>query len=215
MSNEQEGSQNLIKLRRLWKGTLYIGIVAIYVVLVASAVMIADWQSGLLVFACITLSLVFRYVADEVDHIGWVLRNDEIKEGEYQETARIRRWLFGLLVLLVQLPNLALVGYVFVSFGLFWSALVLVLLALAEAFFLEIRRVNRKVSFREASYGFKDRPVAIVGSAIEAADPGRGAELSDKLSKLRELMKEGEISEKAYAKARDKYLVRHVMESQD
>ncbi|MCY4095837.1 MAG: hypothetical protein OXG05_12030 [Gammaproteobacteria bacterium] len=221
MSDTERESQYLIKLRRLWKGTLYIGIVAVYIAIVIGSLLLIAWQAGLLVLSLVALSQLFRYVASEVDRIGWLLQtqnldDDRTPDDEVQSnrTNKLRRNLLGLLTLLVQLPNLALIIYVYEHVGLLWSVSSLLLLGLIESMFQEIRRVNRKVAYREASYGFQDRSM-LSTSHHDVTRQGRAATLEDRLEQLEALVDEGKISRASYEKARDKYWIRHVMESSE
>lgn len=215
MSDSESESPYLTKLRRLWKGTLYIGIAAIYIVVVVLILILIDWQAGLLAVGLVGLSQVFRYIASEVDRIGWVIRSQTDDEQEIGSTITLRRRLFGLLTLLVQLPNIALVIYIYTNIGLTWGVAFLFALIAVELLFQEIRRVNRKVAYREASYGFQDRSLLAASHRSGGPDEGRDATLTDRLDRLEELVDEGKISRRGYEKARDKYWIRHVMESRE
>ena len=46
-TDTESENQYLTKLRRLWKGTLYIGIVASYIGILVETVLLAGWQSRL------------------------------------------------------------------------------------------------------------------------------------------------------------------------
>ncbi len=221
MSDAPSENRYLIKLRRLWKGTLYIGIVALYVAVAVGALLLIGWQAGLLILGLVALSQLFRYVASEVDRIGWLLQTENLDdtqlnpdEHESRRTNKLRRNLLGLLALLVQLPNIALVVYVFGSIGMLWSVACFSALVVVELMFQEIRRVNRKVAYREASYGFQDRSLLTPGHH-EINREGQVASLEDRLEELEALVDEGKISRASYEKARDKYWIRHVMETRE
>ena len=215
MSDTESDSPYLTKLRRLWKGTLYIGIVALYIAVVVVTLVLIGWQAGLLAVGLVALSQVFRYVASEVDRIGWVIRSQNDDEREIGGTTKLRRRLFALLTLLVQFPNIALVVYVYTNIGLPWSVVLLIALMAVELLFQEIRRVNQKVAYREASYGFQDRSLLTPGQQGVGSQEGRDVTLTDRLARLEKLADEGKISRRGYEKARDKYWIRHVMESRD
>ena len=121
MSDSESDIPYLTKLRRLWKGTLYIGIAALYIVVVVLTLILIDWQAGLLAVGLVGLSQVLRYIASEVDRIGWVIRSQNDDEQEIGNAITLRRRLFGLLTLLVQLPNIALVIYIYTNIGLNWG----------------------------------------------------------------------------------------------
>ncbi|MCY4129817.1 MAG: hypothetical protein OXG15_11355 [Gammaproteobacteria bacterium] len=215
MSDTESDSPYITKLRRLWKGTLYIGIAALYIVVIVATLVLIGWQAGLLAVGLVALSQVFRYVASEVDRIGWVIRSQNDDEQEIGGTTKLRRRLFALLTLLVQFPNIALVVYVYTNIGLTWSVVLLIALMAVELLFQEIRRVNQKVAYREASYGFQDRSLLTTGQQGVGSQEGRDVTLTDRLDRLEKLVDEGKISRKGYEKARDKYWIRHVMESRE
>ena len=221
MSNADSESQYLIRLRRLWKGTLYIGIVAFYITVVVGSLVLINWQAGLFALGLVGLSQLFRYVASEVDRIGWLLQTQNteddgsrLDEDQDLSTNKLRRNLFRLLALLVQLPNIALIIYVYGNVGMLWSVACVAALALIELMYQEIRRVNRKVAYREASYGFQDRAM-FTSDQTGGTREGQDAALKDRLERLEQLVDEGKISRKGYEKARDRYWIRHVMEAKD
>ena len=221
MSDVESKNQYLTKLRRLWKGTLYIGIVTVYITVVVGSLLLIAWQAGLFALGLVAVSQLFRYVASEVDRIGWLLqthKNDDerssLDEGQSHSTNKLRRNLLGLLTLLVQLPNIALIVYVFGYVGMLWSASCLIALALVELMFQEIRRMNRKVAYREASYGFQERSVLRSGHH-DVTPKGQEAMIEDRLNRLEALVDEGKISRESYEKARDKYWIRQVMNSRE
>lgn len=215
MSDTESDSPYLTKLRRLWKGTLYIGIAALYIAVVVATIVLLRWQAGLLAVGLVGLSQVFRYIASEVDRIGWLIRSQDDHAEQASTTTKLRGRLFTLLTLLVQLPNIALVIYIYTNIGLLWCAIFLVALIVVELLFQEIRRVNRKVAYREASYGFQDRSLITAGNVEGGATDARDETLMDRLEKLEVLVEEGKISRESYEKARDKYWIRHVMKSRE
>jgi len=216
VSDSERENPYLIKLRRLWKGTLYICVVALFVAVVVTTLVLLGWQSSLLALGLLALSQVFRYVASEVDRIGWVLRLQSDDENQGQSTTRLRRALLVLLIILVQLPNIALVAFViYEDVGIDWSFAYFVTLVVIEILFQEIRRVNQSVAYREASYGLPDRSPLMVGAHDGLKHESRDAILVDRLDRLEKLVDEGKISRKSFEKARDRYWVRHVMESRE
>ena len=212
MENETAENTYLIKLRRLWKGTLYIGIVALVIAIIVAVFLVIGWQASLLAIALIALSQLFRYIASEVDRIGWVLRTANHDEAESRATTRLRRTLLLLLILLVQLPVVGLFLFVAMRETMVWSVSMLVALIFIELMFQEIRRVNRQVAYRDASYGLDERPPLVPGHANNDLNERKDVALQDKLDRLERMMEEGLISRKAFEKACDKYRVRAVME---
>ncbi len=215
MSDNESESQYLTKLRRLWKGTLYIGIVASYIAILVATVLLIGWTAGLLALGLLALSQLFRYIASEVDRIGWVIRDQHDAEQQAEGTTSLKRRLFALLTFLVQLPNVTLVVYIYMKIGIPWSVVLVVTLIVIELLYQEIRRVNRKVAYREASYGFQERSMLASGHQGTATHEGQDATLTDRLDRLEQLVDEGKITRKAYEKARDKYWIRHVMEKRE
>ena len=215
MSDTESTIQYLTKLRRLWKGTLYIGIVALYVAIVGASLVMVGWLTGLLALGLIGLSQLFRYIASEVDRIGWVLRTENDEEAHIEQTSSLKRRLFALLTFLVQLPNVALVAHIYTNVLLIWSGVLIVALVVIELLFQEIRRVNRQVAYREASYGFEDRTLPTPGQKSSATQLGQDAVLKDRLNRLEQLVDEGKITREAYEKARDKYWIRHIMNARE
>lgn len=215
MSDTESDRPYLTKLRRLWKGTLYIGIAALYIAVVVVTLVLIGWQAGLLAVGLVALSQVFRYIASEVDRIGWVIRGQNNGDPETSSTIKLKRRLFALLTLLVQMPNIALVVYIYTNIELTWSMAFLVALIAVELLFQEIRRINRKVAYREASYGFQDRSLLVAGHQAGGTNEAHDATLTDRLDRLEELVDQGKISRKGFEKARDKYWIRHVMESRE
>lgn len=212
MNEEIDVSSYLVKLRRLWKGTLYIGLAAIYVFLVIAAFVLAGLYAALFALALIVLAHVFRYVADEVDRIGWVIRANESDDAEVTKTLRLRRVLLFLLVPLVKIPIVVLIGFAYTYLAVFWANVCLILLVFGELLFLEMRRVNRQVAYRDASFGrhYGNSMLGAIETPVSNATDD--AELRDRLANLEALLKDGKISLRAFEKARDKYWVRHVME---
>ena len=127
----------------------------------------------------------------------------------------MRRLLISLLVVLVQAPNIAIVVLAYVQVEVFWFIVCVGLVVAAELLFLEVRRVNRQVAYREASYGRHEpfAPGAPVGA--QSSHDRASAALQDRLDALEQLAKEGKISSRAYENARDSYWVRHIMERTD
>ena len=206
------------RLRRLWKGTLLVGVAGGYALLLALLLVQHGWRSALLALFFVVVAQVLRYIANDVDRIGWNLSRAKEKADAGQTpahgegAARYQARLYGGLVALVQVVNVALVAQAFLLGG--WDRALATALALAvvEILFAQVRNVNRQVTFEQASYGFSDRRLLADGpSAGGPWDDAANARLQRKLERLREMAEAGEISTKAYRRERDKWLVRSVM----
>ena len=209
MTQSVENSAH-IKLQRLWKGTLFVGIGGGYVLLVAMLFVYQGWRAALLALFLIGVSQFFRYIANDVDRIGWRMSNEPTDGAAGETTKRYQRRMLVALAGLVQALNLALIYQAYHLGDLRWMLPTLVGLALIELLYSRIRSVNRRIEFEEASYGFKDRGPLSGGPG--AAGASNRAALDRKLDQLRALADEGQISTKAYEKARDRHRVRSVME---
>lgn len=206
-----------VRLGRLWKGTLLVGVASGYALLVALMFVHHGWQPALLALLLIVVSQFLRYIAADVDRIGWNLarQRDEVGDGEQgadANAARDQRHLFRLLVALAQIVNLALVAQALLVGGVPRAVATLVGLAVVEVLFARIRSVNRRVAFERASYGAQDSVLMDRPAPGEPWDEARTEKLKQKLDRLKRMAEDGEISQKAYAKARDRWLVRRVME---
>ena len=198
-----------VRLQRLWKGTLFVGIGGGYVLLVAMLFVYHGWRAALLALFLIGVSQFFRYIAGDVDRIGWRMSN-ESDESVGETTRRYQRRMLFALAGLIQALNLALVYQAYHLGDLRWMLPTLVGLVLIEVLYSLIRSVNRRVEFEEASYGFKDRgPFTRGPEAMRASNQAR---LDRKLGELKALADEGLISKQAYEKARDKHRIRSVLD---
>lgn len=203
-----------VRLGRLWKGTLLVGVAAGYALLVALMFVHHGWRPALLALLLIVISQFLRYIAADVDRIGWNLARQR-DEGDRQGGAnadRTQRQLFRVLVALAQIVNLALVVQALMAGGPPRALATLVGLVVIEVLFMRIRSVNRRVAFERASYGVQDGVLVDHPARREPWDEARAEKLKQKLERLERMAEAGEISQKAYAKARDKWLVRRVME---
>lgn len=219
----QGGANVEMRLWRLWKGTLVVAATSAYALLVALLFLHHGWRAALLALFFIVVSQVFRYIANDVDRIGWNLRRrdsagDADMDGDGAASVRYQSRLFWLLVGLAQLLNIVLVGQAFALAGVGRAVATLAGLVFVEVLFSRIRKVNRRVEFQQASYGLSDglssRGTLDGGTSTTAWDAGRRERLQRKLDRLREMADAGEISQRAYEKARDKALVRSVMDDE-
>ncbi len=211
MSSQAETTAQ-VKLRRLWKGTLFVGIGGGYVLLVAMLFIYQGWRAALLALFLIGVAQFFRYIANDVDRIGWRMSNEWSDEPIADSTKRYQSRMLIALVVLAQATNLALIYQAYHLGDFPWMLPTLVGLALIELLYSRIRSVNRRIEFEEASYGFKDRdPLTGGPESQRASHSALHDELDRKLDELKALADEGKISERAYARARDKHRVRTVM----
>ena len=221
-AREQAGAVDAeTRLRRLWKGTLLVGVAGGYALLVALLLVQHGWQAALLAVFFVVVAQVLRYIASDVDRIGWNLsqgRRTEagVPEGQpapSESAVRYQGRLYRGLVALVQVVNVALVAQAFLLGS--WDRTLATAFALAviEILFMQVRKVNRQVTFEQASYGFSDRRLLSDGPSADGPwDEAANARLQRKLARLREMADAGEISAKAYRRERDKWLVRSVMQ---
>ena len=135
-------------------GTLYIGIFAVYALFLGLLLVDYGWRPALLSLFLIGLIQLFRYVAEDVDRIGWRLSQENI-EGEKEGIIRHRNKLRYLLLTLMLLLNLGLV-YQWYLVSSWQQAVVLpVGLILVEMMFRRIRATNRQIDYRSPLYGIK------------------------------------------------------------
>ncbi len=113
MSNEASPNEDIrLRLLRLGKGALFVGIAAGYILLLALTLILHGWKPGLLAMFFVVVGQFFRHIASEADRIGWRLdgnRTEAPAEADTDTRAYQRRmlWLFASLA---QLPNVALVA---------------------------------------------------------------------------------------------------------
>jgi len=208
------GGDIRLRLQRLAKGALFVGIAAGYTLLLAWTLVFHSWEPALLALFFIVVGQFFRHIASEADRIGWRLDTDGTNASpEADSTTRTyQRRMLWLFAALAQLPNIALVLQALRLSGMEWAATMAASLLVVEFLYLAVRRLNRQTAFREASYGFKDRgPLSGGPASIDESRNQREAEVERKLEELRKLMDAGRISQRAYEKACDRHRVRVVM----
>ncbi len=202
-----------VRLQRLWKGTLFVGITGGYVLIVSLLFIYHGWRPALLGLFLIILSQFFRYIANDVDRIGWRISKQRQDEGITESTRGYQVRMLYLLVGLVQLQNLALIYQGYVLAGITWTVATLVGLVFIEILYSRVRGVNRRVEFEQASYGFRDKGIFSDGpESVSPSDKAKKDKLERKLDRLREMAEKGQISQKAYEKTRDKYRIHRVMD---
>ena len=194
-----------VNLRRLWKGTLYIGVTGIYAFLLGMFLIHRGWRSALLLAFLIGLGQWFRHIARDVDRIGWMMSKKEPSE-RLSEEKRYQTKMITLLFALIQLLNVGIICQTYIISTWMWALIVTVALLITEMIFSQIRGVNRRINYESASYGIKDYSPISSGASVL-----RHKEIDDRLAKLRQMAENGEITQKAYEKFRDRALIERVM----
>ena len=210
MTTQTSSDDTRLRLQRLAKGALFVGIAAGYTLLLALALVLHGWKAALLALFFVVVGQFFRHIASEADRIGW--RLDAERDEADSETRTYQRRMLRLFASLAQVPNVALVVQASILSSLDSASIVAASLLLIELLYLTVRRLNRQTAFREASYGFRDRnPLTDGPTPLNTSRQHREAEVERKLTELRKMAEEGHISQKAYEKARDRHRVRVVM----
>ncbi len=192
-----------LRLRRLWMGTLYIGVFAVYALFLGFLLVYYGWRPALLSLFLIGLIQLFRHVAEDVDQIGWLMRQENIegeKEGIIQHRNKLRYSLLTMMLLL----NLALVYQWYLVSSWQQATVLPVGLILVEMMFRQIRATNRQIDYRNPLYGIKQPGPMTVGPESSA--------LEEKLAELKQMAERGEILQESYVKARDRELIKRVMD---
>jgi hypothetical protein len=209
-----EADELLRRLRRLWKGTLYVGVLVCWLLVLAGALVLGGWKALVAAFCVAGIGQFFRYLANDVDRIGWAM-SLRAPAGGAEPASRFRKRIGRILFLLLQCTNAALAALAYALGGWAWAAAAAGVLLVAELLYGRIRSVNRQVQFERASYGFRDRePLADGADLLDPADYGerpRAPSLEEKLATLKEMAERGEISQSAYENVRDAKLVARVM----
>ncbi|MCB1176690.1 MAG: hypothetical protein KDK36_03830 [Leptospiraceae bacterium] len=216
MSEEIDGAAITLKLRRLWKGTLYVGITGLYSFLLGVLLFYKDFLSALLVFFLIFLVQLFRYIANDVDRLGWIMSQKDTTDKDI-EARKYQKKMMILLLLLVQLSNLGIVYKIYTISNLDYTIMVVFGVVIVELLFLRIRKVNKIIDYERASYGINNYDPLIDGPSGNDTNDYLEAEelppktLEEKLEILKEMAKKGQISQKAYEEVRDRELIDRVM----
>ncbi len=198
---EIDGTEARSRLQRLWKGTLLVAIGAGYALLVLLLFLGPGWRAALLAAFLIVVAQFFRFIASDVDRVGWTL--SRASEAAPADAERLQRRLLRLLFALAQAVNVALVVQALVAVGTEAAVAAAVGLALVETLYALVRRANRRAEFDAASYGLAD--------GLRFSDSAREARIERKLARLADMADAGRISRKAYDDACDRYRVRAVM----
>jgi hypothetical protein len=209
-----QSGQLVVKLRRLWKGTLFTAIGGLYIALAGALFLNDGWLTLLLTVFLVGIGQFFRYVANDVDHIGWLLRSNQV-QGNDSEAKTYQRRLVVFLFACIQLLNLGVALRVFVTTSWQLAVIVIVALTAVESLYFYVRMINRRIEFKSVSYGYSDG--AILSSGPDRSHPEEYAQrkrtrsLEEKLEALKEMVEKGEISEAAYLRVRDEQLIQKMM----
>ena len=216
MSTAPPDSEIRLRLQRLWKGTLFVGVGGAYIALFAGALILFGWQAALLAVFLVLLGQCFRYIANDIDRLGWAMAGDGPSKVEGSAaTQRDQTRLLWILGILVLVPSAALIVQAQYLGGGRVALVVGVTLAFVEALYLAIRRVNRRTAFQEASYGLRDRSLFSHGpDNMRALRRTRAERVERQLDQLKAMADDGRISQRAYEKARDKLRVDLVMQEE-
>ena len=216
MSTAPPDSEIRLRLQRLWKGTLFVGVGGTYIALLAGALILFGWQAALLAVFLVLLGQCFRYIANDIDRLGWAMGRDGPSKVEGSAATRRDQtrllWILGILVLV---PSAALILQAQYLGGGRVALVAGVTLAFVEALYMAIRRVNRRTAFQEASYGLRDRSLFSRGpDDMRALRRTRAERVDHQLEQLKAMADDGRISQRAYEKARDKLRVDLVMKEE-
>ena len=203
-------------IKRLWKGTLHVVAAAIYIALVLGMFSVGSWFLALITLGVVFLVQALRYIASSMDRIAHNVAKRQEADGSVRSST-IGYKISALLVwLLIQCGNAYLALKAFEVSTSSFAVRVTAALAFVEIVYLFIRFINQKVAYQAASFGMADRSLFRDGpTPLREEQEQRKQKVKAKLEVLRTMVEKGEISEHAYLKARDKYLVRQVMESND
>ena len=216
MSTATPDSEIRLRLQRLWKGTLFVGVGAAYVALLAGALILFGWQAALLGVFFVLLGQCFRYIANDIDRLGWAMGRDEAAKAEGgAATKRAQTRLLWLLGILVLAPSAAMIVQAQYLGGGRVALVVGVTLAFVEGLYMAIRRVNRRTAFEEASYGLRDKSLFSRGpDAMRALGVKREARVERQLDQLKAMADDGRISRRGYEKACDKLRIELVLKQE-
>ena len=201
-------------LKRLWKGTLHMLVVSTYIGLAIGMFLIDRWYPLFVTVFLILLAQSLRYIASAMDRIAFHSSNKESGPTEAQTSSTASIVSSIILWLLVQACN-AFIILTAMNLGSVLSAIkVGIALVCVEVAYLVIRAINRTISYESASFGIADRSIFRDGPIPAHSSINRERErINRRLQTLHEMVEKGEISQRAYSKARDKYLVKQVMEA--
>ena len=201
-------------MKRLWKGALHVLAVAGYISLIIGMLVIGSWLAGFVTLGLILLAQSLRYIASAMDRIAYSVSKRK-QSGDGATRSQVSPIFSAIFVwILIQGCNTAIALYALNLAGTESLVRVLAVLVFIEATYLVLRLVNRRIEYEPASFGIADRNVFRTGPvSYENLAEREKERVERRLQRLKEMADKGDISERAYLRARDKYLVRYVMES--
>ncbi|MDP7593152.1 MAG: hypothetical protein QF552_10765 [Litorilituus sp.] len=214
MPKEKSTNDIALKLRKLWKGTIYIGITGVYVLLLGMVLVFTGLRPALLTFFLIALVQLFRYIAGDVDRLGWVMDNKEVS-GDQEDARSYQSKMLLLLFSIIQISNLAIVYQTYqISTGS-WACLAFIGIFAIELMFMKIRKINHEIDYELASYGLKDSSPICHGVNAQDFNESKltkeNEEIDKKLETLKLMVEKGELTQKAYEEVRDQQLIKRIM----
>lgn len=212
--SQTSGNESFKLMKRLWKGALHVLAVASYISLIIGMLVIGSWLAGFVTLGLVLLAQSLRYIASAMDRIAYSVANRRRSE-ESAQNSQVSPIFSAIFVwILIQGCNAAIALYALNLAGSQSLIRVLAALVFIEATYLGLRLVNRRISYEPASFGIADRNVLRTGPVpYENLAERERERIERSLQRLKEMADRGDISERAYLRARDKYLVRYVMES--
>ena len=212
MADTDQLTDNHVTILRLLKGTFYGLIFAAYVAFIFVVFVYSTWINALLVAALIALAQFLRFIASDVDRIGWMISSESDQSSDEQATRKSRIQLLVVLIILLHSANIGLLYLSYVLLGQMWALGWLLAVVAIEVMFVKVRSVNRRIRFQYASYGFRDSPILFDSpESVRRRNHAAAVRMEERLDKLHQMAESGEISWKAYKKARDNVRVERVL----
>lgn len=199
--------------KRLWKGALHVLVAATYVGLVLIMFPHAGWFTGLITVGIVLVIQALRYIASAMDRIAFTLSERTVDEENPTSSPGLHRISAAFVWLLIQGCNAFVIFGALDAVGRGYAIRVGIALLMIEVVYFVIRFINTKVVYASASFGVSDRSLIRQGPSSQEQRDKKRQRIEAKLEALRLMVEKGDISERAYLKARDKHLVQHVMET--
>ncbi len=208
-------SDPTILTKRLWKGALHVLVAATYVGLILVVFTQAHWFTGLITLGIVLVVQALRYIASAMDRIAFTLSRRSGEEHYANKSPGLHRASAVVVWLLIQTCNAFMIYCVVADVNRVFGARVGAALLGIECIYFAIRFINRRTVYASASFGVSDRSLMRQGPTSQEQRERERQRIDAKLETLREMYEKGEISVEAHLKARDKYLVKHVMNLPD
>lgn len=201
--------------KRLWKGALHVLVAATYVGLILVVFAQAHWFTGLITLGIVLVMQTLRYIANAMDRIAFTLSRRSGEEHHANKPPGLHRTSAVVVWLLIQGCNAYVIYVALAGVDRGFGVRVGVALLAIEVVYFAIRFINRRTVYASASFGVSDRSLVRQEPTFQAQRERERQRIDAKLETLREMYEKGEISVEAHSKARDKYLVKHVMNLPD